>query len=71
MPKKNLLGIVFKILKINKNKLRHNDKNFLQEPKSEVRELIGDISKIKKEIGWKPTVPFEKIIYKMINNEIF
>ena len=51
--------------------MRHNDKNFLQEPKSEVRELIGDISKIKKEIGWKPTITFEKIIYKMINNEIF
>ena len=68
---KDFVYKVFKILKINKNKLRHNDKNFLQEPKSEVGELIGDISKIKKEIGWKPTITFEKIIYKMINNEIF
>ena len=68
---KDFVYRVFKILKINKNKLRYNNKIFLQEPKREVGELIGDISKIKKEIGWKPTVPFEKIIYKMINNEIF
>ncbi len=68
---KDFVYKVFKILKINKNKLRYNDKNFLQKPKSEVGELIGDISKIKKEIGWKPNVTFEKIIYKMINNEFF
>ena len=62
---------VFEILKISKNKLRYNNKNFLQEPKREVGELIGDISKIKREIGWKPKVTFEKIIHKMLNNEIF
>jgi GDPmannose 4,6-dehydratase len=62
---------VFKILKISRNKLRYNDKNFLEEPKRKVGELIGDISKIKKEIGWKPKVTFEKIIHKMLNNEIF
>jgi len=68
---KDFVYKVFKILKINKNKLRYNDKSFLQKPKNEVGELIGDISKIKKEIGWKPTITFEKIIYKMINNDIF
>lgn len=62
---------VFKILKISKNKLRYNNKNFLQEPKREVGNLIGDISKIKEEIGWKPKITFEKIIHKMLNNEIF
>jgi GDP-D-mannose dehydratase len=49
----------------------YNNKNFLQEPKREGGELIGDISKIKREIGWKPKVTFEKIIHKMLNNEIF
>jgi GDPmannose 4,6-dehydratase len=62
---------VFEILKISRSKLRYNDKNFLPELKREVGELIGDISKIKKEIGWKPKVTFEKIIYKMVNNDFF
>ena len=68
---KDFVYRVFQILKINKNKLRHNNKNFLQETKREVQELIGDNSKIIREIGWKPKVTFEKIVDKMLNDEIF
>ncbi len=68
---KDFVYRVFQILKINKNKLKYNNKNFLQETKREVQELIGDNSKIIREIGWKPKVTFEKIVHKMLNNEIF
>jgi len=68
---KDFVYRVFQILKINKNRLRHNNKNFLQDLKREVQELIGDNSKIIREIGWKPKVTFEKIVNKMVNNELF
>jgi GDPmannose 4,6-dehydratase len=68
---KDLVFEVFKYLKISKNKLKYNQKNLLKNPKEEIVELIGDISRIKREVGWKPTVSFKKIISKMINNELF
>ena len=68
---KDFVFEAFKYLNISKNKLKYNKKNLLKNPKEEIIELIGDISKIKKEVGWKPTVTFKKIISKMINNELF
>jgi GDPmannose 4,6-dehydratase len=34
---------------------------------NDVTYLCGDSSKIRKELGWEPTIPFEELIYQMIN----
>jgi GDPmannose 4,6-dehydratase len=37
---------------------------------SEVDLLVGDASKIKKEIGWEPKTSFKKLVEIMIENDL-
>lgn len=37
---------------------------------AEVKFLHGDYSKIKKELGWEPTIPMDKIIEEMVKTDI-
>lgn len=37
---------------------------------AEINVLCGDASKIEKEIGWKPTVEFEDIVKRVVNNDL-
>ena len=44
------------------------DKKYFRE--TEVDDLIGDYSKAKRKLKWKPKFSFEKLVDDMINNEI-
>jgi GDPmannose 4,6-dehydratase len=36
---------------------------------SEVEELLGDSTKARTELGWKPTYTFEKLVCEMVEND--
>jgi len=60
---------VFKLQKINKNNLVSNVKQFKR--KLDIRGYKADISLTKKKLNWKPKTSFKKIIYKMVNDELY
>jgi GDPmannose 4,6-dehydratase len=37
---------------------------------AEVDVLLGDYSKIKKAIGWEPTVTFKELVVRMVNHDM-
>lgn len=37
---------------------------------AEVEDLLGDSTRARKELGWKPSITFSEMIYKMVNNDI-
>ena len=37
---------------------------------TDVKELRGDSSKARKELGWKPTIKFKDLVKKMVQNDI-
>ena len=36
---------------------------------SEVEELLGDSTKARKELGWKPSYTFDELVSEMVNND--
>lgn len=60
---------VFKLAKIKKKNLIINVKNLKR--KTDIRGYKADIGLTKKKLKWKPKINFKKIIYKMLNNELF
>lgn len=66
---KDLLDIAFKIIGI-----KDWSKYVKQDPKlirpAEVDILLGDATKAKNVLGWKPETPFQKMIEKMVLNDI-
>tara|TARA_B100000482_G_C12345300_1_gene194587 strand:- start:67 stop:474 length:408 start_codon:yes stop_codon:yes gene_type:complete len=60
---------VFKLLKINKTRLKSNTKKFKR--KIDIDSYKADINLIKKKLKWKPKVNFEQIVYKMVNDILF
>jgi GDPmannose 4,6-dehydratase len=60
---------VFKLAKIKKNNLITNVKNLKR--KTDIRGYKADIGLTKKKLKWKPKIHFKKIIYKMLNDELF
>ena len=60
---------VFKLQKINKNNLVSNVKQFKR--KLDIQGYKADISLTKKKLNWKPKTSFKKIIYKMVNDELY
>ena len=37
----------------------------------DIRAYKADISETTKKLGWKPKITFKKIVFKMVNNELF
>ena len=66
---KEFVEEVFKLQKINKNNLVSNVKQFKR--KLDIRGYKADISLTKKKLNWKPKTSFKKIIYKMVNDELY
>ena len=60
---------VFRLNKINKKNLKHNIKKFNR--KLDIRGYRADINQAKKIINWKAKINFKKIIFKMVNDELF
>ena len=66
---KEFVNEVFKLKKINKNNLVSNVKEFRR--KIDIRGYKADITLTKRKINWRPKTSFKKIIYKMVNDELF
>mgnify|MGYP001060604261 FL=1 len=66
---KEFVNEVFKLLNIKKKHLNTNVKKFKR--KLDIRGYKADISETKKKIKWQPKTNFKKIIYKMVNDELF
>jgi len=60
---------VFKLLKINKNRLKFNTKALKR--KKDIKSYKANITLIMKKLKWKPRILFKQIIFKMINQELF
>lgn len=60
---------VFRLLKIDKKNLKHNIKKFNR--KLDIRGYRADINQAKNKINWKAKTNFKKIIFKMVNDELF
>ena len=59
---------VFRLLKINKNRLKYNTKKFQR--KIDIKSYTANNNFIKKKLGWTPKVAFKQIVFKMVNNEL-
>jgi GDPmannose 4,6-dehydratase len=66
---KEFVNEVFKLLNINKKNLVTNVKKFRR--KLDIRGYKADIALTQKKINWKPKTSFKKIIYKMVNDELY
>jgi GDPmannose 4,6-dehydratase len=66
---KEFVAEVFKLQKINRNNLVSNVTQFKR--KLDIQGYKADISLTKKKLNWKPKTSFKKIIYKMVNNELY
>ena len=60
---------VFRLLKIKKDKLKSNTKEFQR--KTDIHSYKADISLIKTKLKWKPKVNFKQIVFKMVNDILF
>jgi len=63
-----LVEVAFGHVGLDWNKYVKIDKAFLRP--AEVDLLIGDCSKAKKELGWKPTVSFQQMIQMMVDSDM-
>ena len=66
---KNFVDEVFKILKIKKKNLIYNVSAFKRN--TDIQGYKADIKRTKKILGWKPKIGFQKMIIKMIKDELF
>ena len=60
---------VFRLLKINKNRLKYNNKELQR--KTDIKSYTANINLIKKKLKWEPKISFKQIVFKMVNNELF
>ena len=66
---KEFVDKVFRYLKISKKNLKTNVSKYKR--KIDLRGYKANIVETQKVLKWKPSVKFDTIIYKMINNELF
>ena len=66
---KDFVKEVFRLNNISLNKVRVNVKKFKR--KLDIKGYKADISKTKKILKWRPKISFKKIVYKMVNDELF
>jgi len=66
---KNFVDEVFKLQKISKKNVIMNSKELRRN--LDIRAYKADISETTKKLGWKPKITFKKIVFKMVNNELF
>ena len=66
---KEFIEEVFRLQKISKRNLVTNVKQFRR--KLDIKGYKADITLTKKKLNWRPKTSFKKIIYKMVNNELF
>lgn len=60
---------VFKLLKINKNRLKYNTKKFQR--KTDIKSYTANTAFIKRKLKWTSKISFKQIVFKMVNNELF
>lgn len=60
---------VFKLLKINKNRLKYNTKKFQR--KTDIKSYTANTAFIKRKLKWISKISFKQIVFKMVNNELF
>jgi len=65
----NIIKKIFKDFNININLIVKNDKNLLRA--KEIKKIGCKIHKIKKDLNWKPKFSIDKIIQKLIKNELY
>ena len=66
---KDFVNEVFKLNKISLNKVKTNVKKFKR--KLDIKGYRADIKNTVKILKWKPKITFKKIVYKMVNDELF
>ena len=66
---KDFVNEVFKLNKISLNKVKTNFKKFRR--KLDIKGYRADIKNTVKILKWKPKITFKKIVYKMVNDELF
>ncbi len=66
---KTFLNITFDKLKLDKNKIKANKKNFIRA--NEINSYKANPSLAKKKINWKNTLKLKEIVSKMINDELY
>ena len=66
---KTFLNITFDKLKLDKNKIKDNKKNFIRA--NEINSYRANPSLAKKKINWKNTLKLKEIVSKMINDELY
>ncbi len=66
---KEFVNEVFKIQKIKKKNLIANVPEFKRT--LDIKGYKADIGFTKKKINWRPRTNFKKIVYKMVNDELF
>ena len=66
---REFVNTVFRYLNISKKNLRTNVSKYKR--KIDLRGYKANIVETQKVLKWKPSVKFDTIIYKMINNELF
>jgi GDPmannose 4,6-dehydratase len=66
---KEFVEEVFKLQNIDNKNLISNVKQFNR--KLDIRGYKADIELTKKKLKWKPKISFKKIIYKMVNDELY
>ena len=60
---------VFRLLKINKNRLKYNTKKFQR--KTDIKGYTANTSYIKKKLKWTSKISFKQIVFKMVKSELF
>jgi len=66
---KDFVYEVFRLLKINKNRLKYNTKELQR--KTDIKSYTANTNFIKKKLKWTSKVSFKQIVFKMVNNELF
>jgi GDPmannose 4,6-dehydratase len=66
---KDFVYEVFRLLKINKNRLKYNTKKLQR--KIDIKSYTANTNFIKKKLGWNHKTSFKQIVFKMVNNELF
>ena len=66
---KKFIDITFKSLKLKKNKINANKNQFIR--KNEIRSYKSKPSLIYKKLKWKSRTNINKIVLKLINNDLY
>ena len=60
---------VFKLLKIPMSRLKYNKKKFKRV--NDIKSYRADIRLARKILKWRPKINFKKIVYKLVNEELY